>query len=422
MSDTKDVAFVKIPDKRIMLYTFDGGKELNIYPQVRSFDIIESLDNYTVTAEFFIADGIELINTFPLGGEEKIKITLQTPSRDSISYEFHVESIRGMQTNDQSNLRSYVLVCATKDFLKNGCTVFSKRYTDLKYSDALKTCLTEDLSSSISLETIEDTKGKFDYVVNNVRPFQVVDLIKERAVSTKNKSSVFVFYQDNKGYHFQTIEKLITDRKGGAPGKKFYMDTANRVHFADTINARNILKYEVISQGSSIDKVYRGAIRNEYREFDIHRGTYYPKQKYINQSMFSEFEATDDKNDFNSSAYNGFAGKQPAVTRMLVKDGLRPDMQHNENVHYKRAFFERMKQASVRIRVYGDTSLRVGDVIELEIPEISGKDSPKPNKIFSKNYIITDLKHRADQKANGDFEHYCIIQCTKPNQYGKPLG
>lgn len=420
-----DAGDVIIPEKKIKLKSFDGGKELNIYNLVRSFDIYESLENYCLTANFYIAEGIELLNEFPLGGEETIEITLQTPSRDSISYKFHVESVQGVTTNDQSNLKSYKLQCVTKDYVKNASFTYSKRYKDKKYHEAINEVITVDLGGG-TLKTTEQCKGKFDYVVNNVRAFQVVDLIKERAVSSENQSSVFVFYEDNKGYHFTTIEKLIKDRKGGAKGKEFSADVGQRTgDYEKVINVRNILSYETVSMGSSVDKVIRGGMRNEYREFDIWRGTYdnSTRQKYVNTSDHGGYEATDDNNDFNSAAFNAFVTEKPAVTKMLVKDGLRPEMEHNKNVHYMRPFVERITQQVVRIRVYGDTSLRVGDVIKLNIPEISGlTQEPKQNKIFSENYIVTNLKHRADQQANGDFEHFVIMDCAKPNQYGKALG
>ena len=421
----KDASHVEIVGNEITLYTFNKGNKLNIRNLVKSFDIFESLDNYVVQADFYIAEGIELINEFPLGGEEIIELTIQTPTRDALTYEFFVESVQGMKSNDQSNLRMYKLRCVTKDFLKNSFTVFTRRYKDMNYDDALSQLITQDLSSSIPLITTESTKGKFDYIVNSVRPFQVVSLIKERAVSAEgNKSSAFVFYQDSKGYHFQTIEKLIQDRKGGASEKEFFYDTSNRNSPYDkVINVRNLLSYETTGQGSSINKVTRGAMRNQFREFDIHRGSYWLMNEYNNQSDQMIFKKTDDSFDFNSADYNSFTMEYPGITRMAVKDGTRPEMEHNKNLHYQRPFIERITQYTARIRAYGDTNLRVGDIIKVNLPEISGlTHEPQQNKIFSENYIVTNLKHRCEQRENFVYEHFTVMDIAKPNQYGRSLG
>ena len=103
----KDASHVDIVGDEIILKTFSGGNKLNIKNLVKSFDIYESLDNYTIAADFYIAEGIELMNEFPLGGEETIELTIQTPSRKALTYKFFVESIQGLTTNDMSNLRQY---------------------------------------------------------------------------------------------------------------------------------------------------------------------------------------------------------------------------------------------------------------------------------------------------------------------------
>jgi len=293
------------------------------------------------------------------------------------------------------------------------------------YHDALFNCIKNDLNAEVDLKTIENTKGKFDYVVNNVRPFQVVDIIKERAVSAEqNKSSLFVFYQDNEGYHFQTIEKLIKDRKPQASEKNFVLDTVNRVaDYGTDINFRNILSYETISQGSSIGKVMKGAMRNQIRQFDIHRGTYYLKEEYNNPVDHTKFAKTDDPNDFNSSDYNNFTTVRPGLTRMSVKDGTREEMEHNKNIHFQRAFRERMFQYSIRFRTYGDTNMRVGDIVNLDLPIIAGTTESRPRgKIFVSNYIVTNLKHRLEKQHDGRFNHFLVMEAAKPNQFNQPLG
>lgn len=425
MANVYDAGKVIIVGKKIKLKKFSGSDELNIYAQVSSFDIYEDLDNYTVTADFYITDGIELINNYPLGGEETIEITLQTPSKGAISYTFMINAIENMKTNDSQNLRSYVLRCVTKDFLKNASMSFTKRYKDMKYDIALATVLNSDMSAATNLATLEQTKGHFDYVVNNKRPFQIIDIIKERAVSQKYLSSVFVFYQDNQGYHFQTIEKLINDRKPGAPGKKYQYRTNNsRFDFALNVNAWEILSYEVMVQGQQAEKTKRGAMRNQYRQFDIFRGTYYSTEEYINISDHANYTAIDQGIDLNSSDFNSFTQQLPSVTRMAVTDSLRPEMEHNKNLHYQRPFIERMTQQGVRIRVYGNTDIKVGDIVELDFPEISGLSgrAPKKVEIFSNNYMITALKHRCDKNEANEFVHSMVYELRKPDQFGKSLG
>jgi hypothetical protein len=418
MSEIFDVADVIIVGDEIIMTDFSGCRFQNIFNLVQSIDIFESINNHTLQADFYIAEGIELLNYFPVAGEEFIRISFQTPNRKVLTYEFMVESVVGQRANDQSNSKTYMLRCVTRDLLNNSFTLFSKRYTNEDYNSAISTVIKNDLKSSKTIN-IEPTIGKFDYVVNNVRPFQVISLICERAKSAKYKSSVFYFYEDNEGYHFTTLEKLIEERQGGAASKEFILRTSNRSDdYELSINHRNILSYETMSQGSTIDKVKDGAMRIQVREFDIMTGDYYNKFEYINPSDHQSFKPTDTNEDFNTSLFNSTVTKLPAVSRMVVKDGNRPEMNHNETIVYRRAFNKRISQYGLRLRVYGDTDIRVGDIIKASLPDISGVTvDPEQQKIYSENYIIVEMKHRLDQRENKKFEHYMVLDVRKPNMY-----
>ena len=412
--DTGDVILI---GDEIMLYNFTESKKQNILNLVQSFDIFESLNNYTVSADFYISEGVELVNNFPIAGEEWIELSIQTPSRKVISYKFFIESMTNVKSSDGAGgMKGYVLRGVTEDYLTNAYRVYSKRYEDKTYDEAITEVINVDLGGG-ELKTTELTEGKFDYIVNNVRPFQTVDLICERAVSAEgNKSSVFFFYEDNEGYHFTTLEKLIKDRLPAAKNLVFSYDTASRAEeYHKLVNIRNIISYETLSQGSSVEKIKSGNMYTQIREFNILTGEYYDKQEYINPSDHRSYTPTDSNEDHNSDAYNARVTEMPGVTRMVVKDGLRPEMKHNENIHWKRPFKDKLLQSGVRIRVYGDTEIRVGDVIQLDIPEISGAENIKNQEYYSGNYIISEMKHRLDKKPTGGFEHYMVFDLRKPN-------
>lgn len=403
--------------EQVMLYGFSGGEPKDIVHLIQRIDVFESLSNYTLSADIYMSEGIELLNYFPIRGEEFVRFSIQTPDRKTISYDFFVESIQPTVPNEASMMKYYVLRCVTRDFLKNSHTLLSKRYTDLNYDAAVKQVLA-DLGSDKSVN-IETTKGKFDYVVNNVRPFQVIDLLKERSVSgEKNLSSLFCFYEDNEGYNFVTVEKLIQERKGLAESFQFFYDISNlSVDLEKVVNARNILYYKAVSHGSSIRKIRSGRMANQIRQFDILYGTYYDKYEYKNATDYRLFKETDEKVDFNSDAFNSEVASTPGKISMTVKDGTRPEMYHNQNLHYKGPFQEKIDQYALNIRVYGDTTLMVGDVIDVNMPEISGvTKSAEEQKVYSGNYLVFTLNHSIVREGNdGRFQHYMNLDLRKPN-------
>lgn len=418
---TNEVGLAEISAEQIMLKNFTKGKEQNIYNLVTGMDIYESLENFTITADIYIAEGIELMNNFPIGGEEHIEFTMLTPGKKACTYKLFVESIKAIKSNDASNRKTYILQCVTEDFLNNSFKLYSKRYKDMNYDAALQSVIQTELGSSVPIKTVEATKGKFDYIVNALRPFQVVDLILERSVSGGNKSSVYYFYQDNEGYHYTTLEKLITDRKGKAKSFEYIYDTSTRtkdyVSDPDT-NFWNILSYNALNQGSSCDKVRLGSIRNQVREFNIYNGDYWLKNEY--DRGHASYKATDNPNDFNSGAYTGHVAEKPAVSLMTVKDEMRPEMEHNKNVHWMRPFQSRVAQYGINIRVYGNTDMLVGDVIAIRTHDVSGVTAAEPDQqeIYSEHYVVREVKHTLNKHEDGHMDHYMTLDLRKPHLYG----
>ena len=77
-------------------------------------------------------------------------------------------------------------------------------------SAAVDDVLKRKLGTGKTVE-IQATKGTFDHLLCNVRPLQAIDLLAERAVAAEDKyySSLFIFFENKDGYHFETIEKLL---------------------------------------------------------------------------------------------------------------------------------------------------------------------------------------------------------------------
>jgi hypothetical protein len=264
---------------------------------------------------------------------------------------------------------------------------------------------------------VEPTLGFFDYTVNSVRPLQTMELLTERAVSSKHKSSKFYFYEDNEKYRFVTLEYLYAQRQPKAESFEYFYDTSNRqADYEKVINVRNVLSYETLTQGASMSKIVKGALRNQVREFDILHGDYYKKYEYINSSMHTEFQNVDGPSDLNSAAWNAAAEVKPGRSVMVFKDSTRPEMKHNEYIHYTRAFEEKVFQYGLRLRVYGDTSLLVGDIINLKMPEISGLTiDPPEQQIYSGKYFVKEIRHMFNKKENGEYDHYMILDVRKSN-------
>lgn len=400
---------VSIIEDKIELFNFDYSKKLNIKNLIRSIDFFASIDNNTLCADIYIAEGIELLTNFPIRGEEWISINFQTPQEGTpIRCTFFVDKVSEIRSSENGNLRSYVLRCSTEDYLKNSYMMYSKKYNN-GYVECINDILNNEIGTRHSIN-IEGTKGIFDYMVNRVRPFQAIDLIKERAISDVNKSSLFYFFQqfhNTMQYNFCTLEHLM---KKSSTRKYVYKSNERAKDLGEQNYINSILSYEILNRGDSVSKVMNGAIRNQIKEFNIKTGEYFKTYEY-NKSDGS-YHKLDGSKDFNSSSYLNMVTEKPALVEMVVKDPTREENFHNENIHWKRPYESRVNQFSMRIRVYGDTNVDVGHVIDLEFPEVTGAEK-KIERVYSGKYLIIELCHRFDKRDTGTFEHYMILKVIK---------
>jgi hypothetical protein len=416
MSVINEVGIISVFD--VDLFNFNRSIKLNISNFVQTIDIYESLDNQTIQADFFMVEGVDLISTFPIIGEEHIELSFSSNDNKTLSFSFFLQSIELNRTNVMGNKRSYVLRCVTQDYIKNSFTTFSKRYKDIGYNTAIKSILSEQLKSEKSV-FVENTLGRFDFMVNGLRPLQVVDLIRALAISKENSSSLFYFYEDSSGYNFVTIDHLIKQRIETANERNFYYEPAMIAgDMEKKLAYRNILSYQITTHGSNVEKLKSGSMRNRINQFDISTGDYYHSIEYINSLYGGNFLIGGNDVDFNSEAFNNFAGSSLAYSKLLVMDTLRREEQsfNLEQEVFKRAYKIKINQFNVNMRIYGDTDIMVGDVINVNVKEFSGTDENPDQKLTSGPYFIYSLRHHISKTENGDKLMYnMVFDLKKPN-------
>lgn len=377
---------------------------------ITNINVYESIHSTSVTAEISISDGNDLYTQLPIIGEEEITIEFTTPGRDETnSYIFLVNEISNLTINTQGTRRLYTLKCVSKEFLLNMCSLYSKRY-DTPYHTAVQDILSSNLNTEKDID-VEPSKGIFDMMVNNKRPFQVIDLIKMRAVSANHEKSSYMFYEDKNGYHFISIEKLIEDRKAAIGDKQFFYNQ-NKNASIDTDNIRSILMLVTDTSSNNIRNISQAGLKSETRVIDILTGNI-EKATY---EYSEEYVKTDDAVKSHSSEYLDMFGKKPSKKFFMIKDGTRKENYHNSNMAKKIGYNTRLSNIKSRMRTYGDTDIVPGDVITLHMIEVSGSDTEarqnRPSSIITGNYLIESLKRNFNQTIRG-FEHYMDMTISK---------
>lgn len=392
---------------------------VDIRAQMISASIYEDMEEPSMMLELLMQDSINLVQDFPIIGEEIINITYLTPGRDRpTKLSFRVFSIEGVSTAPTAKASMYVLKAVSQIHYYNIFNTITKSYNTTISS------MVEDIVRQIAYTTerksvrayIEPTKGIVPVTIPRMPPFAAIDMLKQKAVSLEHPSGgAYVFYENQYGVQFRSIEDIIKEGKPSIESKKFTHapnTTSDKEHSQHAM--RNIINYAHLGKFDTVSKMQGGLLSTEVQSFDL-----LTKSSNIDKYTLSQssrlFASVDKKSKLPNS--NDFIQKNESITpnRMVVpKDTARGNDFIHSTIGIKNAYSLLLNQNVIRILVYGDSYLSVGDVINVELPEVSGTTEKKTkDRMSSGNYIVTKLRHNITMEEGGKPKHTISMDCIK---------
>lgn len=390
----------------ITLQSRDLKKQFPLMDHAKVIDIFESVLSPVIFAEIGIADAIGLKQSFPILGGEYITIKFKTPgNKKSTFYKFIIQSITNVTTVPSAKMITYTIKCVSAEILRNATRLID-RIVDGVLSDAISIIIDEDLGTTKN-KNIEKTQGVEKHTITRLHPFIAIDYLRQRATSTRYKSSSYAFFENKNGYNFVTMESLLEKGQKGLENSsnKFFYDTM-RNEDATNDNWRDILAYNYIISNDLITQAHEGGFNNTLKTFDIITGNY-AEYKYDDSKGADQFK-TSDKNshlgistkDIKEFSANNARSKIVAVNPDISNEKL------GEKYVNAQAFAQKLTQNILQIQIYGDNNLTVSDAIEVTLPSATGMDDDSgKSRLDSGNYLITKLRHTI---INGDRPQHTI--------------
>lgn len=377
--------------KRIDLFSIDKNKKTSIIGQCQLINVYESILRNTIYAEIFMKDGIDLLNEFPIIAEESVEFEFVTPGFDkSTVFKLQIYAIEDMYNDAAAGSRKYVLKCCSAEMYKDSTTLVYKKYKD-EAANMVQQLVSSELGSDKKMFNLEQTKGIQEILIAQKTPMQAIQHIRLRSVSSKYKSSSFVFFENKNGYNFCTIEYLFDKNKGNIGDKVFFYDSAVNQN-VENINFRNILAYRNIGRTDTITKLRKGSVYNNTQYYDVISGEFKDIEYNLNTS---DFKYSDDKAvGFNSSTFeNKYKGKKK-FKQFIPVDSSRPETFLPESRGALQSFVQQLVQNIVHIHIYGDSVITAGDVITCKLPQITNLTvAPEEDRLIAGNYMVAKLRH-----------------------------
>jgi hypothetical protein len=391
----------------------NGSATVDLKGVTLSLSIYEDIEAPTVYAELSISDALNIVRSFPIIGEENIEISFLTPGRDKITtYKLRTFAIESTSIGDNNQFSTYVLKCVSAEHFINAVQQVDKAY-DSTVGEMIIDVLVNELQTSKPF-TVESTRGLIETIVPRMSPFQAIDFLRQKAVAKRASGGVFVFYENQYGFNFLSLEKLIEEGKKNINSKSF-THSPNITSDKDTQQHafRNITRLQHLTKFDTIDKLSNGQFKNRVLSYDmLSKGLTSTNFNLVEQAKV--FETGEKKTRLtNTDTLIKTADTVTPYIMFAPKDTSKGNDFVTDLLGYRQAFTTMFNQNIVRCMIYGDNYLAVGDMVALNLPDTSGTTEKKVgDKRYSGNYMITKLRHMIYQ-VDRKFKYDIAMDCNK---------
>jgi hypothetical protein len=458
---------IKITD--ITLEKFYGKDKMSIMPQFVEAVFYQSIFEPFIRVDLLVNDQIGLFVNYPLTGEELITLTyeqvdigfsISTPKQVKLI----IKEVRDVVAGDRARSLMYVMECVSPQYLQN-----TRKYVSHAYND-----LVENAAEELYLEYIgTDTQAQYNVykpfvkeesikirslVVPNLRPFQAIMWLAKHAVAKDyNNHFLYLFYEDLENFNFVTIQKLIEDAKKNRQelrNKKFvyYSDTeiGRQTPVGDIDKDTRIITNLVFNKRmSSIEKITGGYFQNELFEISLLQKSYNSTPSELTGAATTP---TLEKFPLNTKDYINYVKNEKVNTeyanriRYIINnyDDFNNDQGLTQpNYRYKfgntARYLHALNQIDLSITVPANMSIKPGQIIYCEFPEMHGFNNVINDIYLSGFFIISEVKQviSAGNKATTslriykdgylteileDSEYNLSSAPLRTNSSGRPIG
>lgn len=395
-----------------------GGMDItNI---VNTLEYFESVYSPCTSCNIKVNDAAGFVSDKGLKGGEDVSIDFgSSKGGENIKMKFKT-IIVGDRMRVKENQDLMMLTCVPSEFVDNNSKEVVKGYSGKKITDMVKEWhgdLTKDSTTlKKDLATNEDTEGNATYTGTGRSPITAIRWAAKEAKSAEAKASNYVFYQDREGYHFRTIDKMLSD---GGEGETLTYAHQNTGESGGTDVTKRIIAFDQAKDFDKMQSSYNGASSDHWYYYDPTVG----KIDATNKGK------RDGKGDTSHTGSTDVTGQQksargqrfnfvvaPGQASSKFRDSRDPAIKEN-----KRSLADHAAQSSaanqlenlvMNVRVPGDTKYKPGTKVSLQIP--ANKESNEMDK-RSGSFLITSVRH-VIYRDDKDVKYECVLECKSDSQ------
>ena len=350
---------------------------------------------------------VELIDGLKVGGGEKIFLEFEDNQRTKLKFSsesnnaLYLNQLRNT-TNDYSKGKTFTIDASSKEFFDNELTRVEKRYNG-KISESVKKIMTDVIKTPKTLD-IENTANSYNFLGTIKKPFWTITWLAKKSIPNEKGAGGYLFFETYDGFKYKSLDTLF----GQEPKKKYIYNNTEKV--PNGYNGK-ILNPPIVNTNIHLQsKLMMGTYNTEHKQFDFYASKFelkpfdFHKQEEGIKSAGKDFEFVNSE----------FTSKPSRITYNISDVGglpsgvtLSKQLEKSKEVNLKRQSiinqanmrYNQLGTIQVQVMLVGDFSLRAGDLIECDFPELSSKPNQEPSKKMSGIYMIADVCHRITSQS-----------------------
>lgn len=374
------------------LQSISRGKMIDIGTLFENFIIFESVDEGFVHGSMIIIDNNNIVQEFPINGEEKLTIVTKDWFGVQKTDEFYVYGVihNKIDSSKSDSTQSYTLeFCSVPRFLAATQLVrraYKQSITTMA-EDVFRAYYTNiDTISSKPKEIIVQPKLNIANIV--IPSYNFIEAMKmlARFAFTADKNSTFRFFETREKFFFGDLsyfieEQIQTEYKDGKTNKDktFYIFGDNDQSYENLDKKMyQILSIDYGKRVDTLDDIQKGHYKRRIIELDIITREVTSKEKSYPRDHTSYFNSDDKFLNHNQEFVDNVIA-EPYDT-YVVKDW---SDQHNImrlNPNFAELYGSKAmstindKDNEIELEIYGRNTLRPGSVIILDLPKFKLKN------------------------------------------------
>jgi hypothetical protein len=433
--------------KKLLISSNQDGSSADISviaPDIRYYESV--LSNVTTCSMVLTESGFSmngndtvaskgLLDGLPIRGGERVDISIEDNYGNILNLKdgLYVNRVRNAQPGTQNDV--YMLDLCSKEYFANEQSRVVQRYEG-KISDNVTKILKEVLKTDSTTFNIDSTAIEYNFIGNDRKPLYVCTWLASKSVplgtSSGSGNSVggaagYLFYQTRDGFNFKSIDKIFEQ----SPVKNFLYNNISEAP-SGGYDAK-ILSYNIDRDVDLKEGMTLGTYNNRSIFFDFYSMNY----KVVN------FDIGEQKNKL-STAGRKFAPDQVAreftqsptrlfshildvgtIPRGTTSDAQLKNWKDNptvSNYDAERSMvqsvmrYNQLFSIQTNITIPLDLSIKAGDLITCEFPELKGSPNKGSNDESGGIYMVAHVCHRVTPEES--FSSLSLVR----DSFGKNTG